>query len=273
MPIIDIPGSVSTGGVCSPWATEADLCDPCSDYDGAGALAADMLQAASDVLFELSGRQFPGTCSAVVRPCARRREANGRPESATGPPGWVKGWGWCGCGDGCSCEAPWQIDLGAYPITSVTQVKVDGAVLSPTLYRVDDWRTLVRLPDADGSNPGWPKSQRLDLPATAEGTWSVAYEWGREPPPMGVRAAAVLACELALACDPDTAEPCRLPKKVTAITREGITMVLAPSDFLTDGKVGIWEIDLLIRTYNPSHIRQRAQVWTPTMAHHVRPGT
>jgi hypothetical protein len=253
---------IGSGSTCSPWADEADLCSPCNDYANVGVLAGDMLQAASDVLFELSGRQFPGTCEATIRPVARcshiEQSVSLPVPRSTGPAG-------CGC-------APHHFSLPDYPVAAVSEVKIDGAVVSPSLYRVDDNRTLVRLADADGSNPGWPSGQRDDLPTTAEGTWSITYTWGREPPPMGVTAAAVLACELALACDPETVGDCRLPKNVTSVTREGVSLVLSPSDFLDrDGKTGLYEVDLFLRAVNPARVRQRASVWHSGMARSVRP--
>lgn len=266
-----MPGpSAST---CSEWATEDDLCSPCNDYANLGPIASDFLQAASDLLFEMSGRQFPGECTQTVRPCARRRWGRGQVDSA--PAGWSPGWGWCGCGAGaCSCGGLFSLELGAFPVVSVNEVLVDGAAVDASLYRVDDWRTLVRLEDADGSNPGWPRVQRLDRPDTDEDTFAVSFTWGRMPPPAGVTAAAVLACELALACDPENQDKCRLPKTVTSVTREGITMVLSPSDFLDkDGKTGIYEVDIFLRAYNPQRARSRAKVWWPGSEHHVRADT
>lgn len=261
-----------SASTCSEWATEDDICSPCNDYDNLGPIAADFIQAASDLLYEMSGRQFPGECSQTIRPCARRRW---RHQVDAAPPGWSTGWGWCGCGgSSCDCGGLYSIELGAYPIVSVDRVMVDGVELDPSRYRVDDWRTLVRLQDADGSNPGWPRVQQLDLPDTAADTWSVEFTWGRMPPPAGVTAAAVLACELALACDPENQSKCRLPKTVTSVTREGITMVLSPSDFLdANGKTGLYEVDMFLRAYNPQRARSRAKVWWPGSEHHRRADT
>lgn len=253
---------IGTGSTCTPWATEADLCSPCADYANAGVLAGDFLQAASDVLFELSGRQFPGVCEGTIRPMGRCHHVE---RNISLPTPRRSGAGGCGC-------SGFLFSLPDYPVVAVSEVRVDGAVIDPSLYRVDGNRVIVRLADADGSNPGWPSDQRLDLPTTAEGTWSISYSWGREPPPMGVTAAAVLACELALACDPETIEDCRLPKKVTSITREGVTMVLSPSDFLdSSGKTGLYEVDLFLGSYNPERIRRRPSVWHAGMARSVRP--
>lgn len=249
---------------CSPWATEADLCSPCNDYDVLGPIAGDMLQAASDVLYELSGRQFPGLCDATVRPCPK-------PCTGGGVLRTTRGSGRCGCG-GDLCTGRWyQADLGAYPIQSVTEVKVDGVVVDASKYRLDDRRRLVRLRDADGTNLGWPTTQAFDLPDTEEGTWSVSYTWGREPPEMGVRAAAVLACELALSCDPENGGTCRLPRNVTSASRDGITIQMSPQELAdTIMGTGMWEVENFLLAYNPKRLRQAASVWWPGSRHVVR---
>lgn len=253
---------IGTGSTCTPWATEADLCSPCNDYANVEVLAGDLLQAASDVLFELSGRQFNGVCDATIRP---ERRCVHVPRAVSLP---VPRRSSCGCG----CPG-WRFDLPDYPVNAITEVTVDGVVVDPARYRLDGNRQLVRLADADGTNPGWPTGQRIDLAATEVDTWSISYSWGREPPPMGVKAAAVLACELALSCDPETADQCRLPKNATSVSREGVSIVLSPSDFLDkDGKTGLYEVDLFLRSYNPQRIRQRASVWHIGMAgRSVRP--
>ena len=256
-------------GVCSAWITVNDRCSPCTDDISDEALEPWLLPA-SNIAYNLSGRQFPGACEVdPVRPCARRIVQR-RMDDAV-PHGWNRSWGVCSCGGPCSCAGNREIDLGYYPVVEILEVKVDGVVLDPSEYRVDNWRTLVRLRDPDGRNPGWPTWQELDLDDDQPGTWSVNFTWGREPPPEGVRAAAVLACELAMACNPDLAGECRLPKNVTSVTREGVTMVLSPSDFLDkDGKTGLWELDLFIRSVNPQRSQQNASVWAPGLGTTVR---
>lgn len=241
---------------CEPWATEADLCSPCSEYESV--MTEDLpwaLQAASDVLFRLSGRQFPGICQATVRPCSRSRG-----DRWPAPAGWTGSWGFCGCSrdDRCGCGSISSIALGG-SVEAVSEVKVDGEVLDAGAYRVDNHRWLVRT-DGDA----WPCCQRLDREDTELETFSVTYSYGRTPPPMGVRAAAVLACELAMACHDETVGQCRLPRSVSAITRQGVTMVITPADVLApNGKVGIHEVDLFIQAYNPSRLQRRATVLSP----------
>lgn len=256
-------------GTCTPWATVADVSSPCDDYEFDEALLEDALQVASDVLFDLTGRAWAGSCTEVVRPCSRYR--------ATGHAGgWHDGrtWaGWCGCARrrSCGCSRLSEIRLGGYPITGITAVKVDGDTLDPSLHRVDDHRWLVRLPDPDGTNPGWPCCQDLALPDTDEGTFSVEYVYGVEPPRGGVRAAASLGCQLALAWSPETVGQCRLPKRVTTIARQGVTLaVLDPLTLFRDGLTGLSDVDLWVASVWMGRKRRRSTVVVPGQGRAVR---
>lgn len=255
---------MATGQPCSPWVTQDDLCAPCDDLD----VDDRFLDMASGLLFQLDGYRYPGVCERTVRPCARPHGRRAMDDAVPAPSGWRwhPSWGSCACSGSCGCAGRRSVELGAFPIVDVAEVVVDGAVVDPALYRVDNRRWLTRLDNPDGTNPGWPTRQDLGQPDTAEGTWSVTFAWGREPPAAGVHAAAVLACELAMACDPALQGQCRLPKTVTSVTREGITMVLSPSDFIdANGKTGIWEVDMFLRADNPGRLRRNSTVWTPGM--------
>lgn len=247
--------------VCAPWADEADLCAPCNDYTVPGDLLADCLQSASEVLFALSGRQWSGLCTDVVRP-------GGIPyDQWLGIKAWpiYRGDSWWQ-----GYRGPWplglqpvaEVLLGGYPVVSITEVLLDGVALVDGIdYRVDNWRTLVRLANPQGMPRVWPAWQRMDLPATEVGTWQVTYQHGTEPPAMGRRAAALLACELAKACDPELfgGGECMLPERVTTIARQGVTaVVLDPFAFLDEGKTGIYQVDLFLTAANPGHLQRPA---------------
>ncbi|QOR55439.1 MAG: hypothetical protein SHS37scaffold145_90 [Phage 71_18] len=252
---------------CQPWATVADVCAPCDDYAGDAVLLDDCLQIASDLLFQLSGRQFPGVCEVTVRPwapCACNswlpygRNINSLQDFLA----WR-----IRLGGACSCT-PYSLDLGDYPIVGVSEVKVDGVVIDPgdgvaTGYRIDNYRSLVRLPDpVTGYRGVWPCCPVIDLPDTAQGTFSVTYSYGQSPPPGGVRAAATLGCQLALACI--SSNDCRLPQRVQSITRQGVSMVmLDPFDFLEDGKTGLFDVDLWLRSVNPGKLARPPAVLSP----------
>lgn len=235
---------------CEPWCTEADMCPPCDayDYDGAPDLQT-AIDIASSVLYNLSPTKYPGHCTRTIRPCARATRRSTAPAWRDAVAGWRQSWGFCGCNvdDRCGCGSTPQIELAAN-VVAITEVKIDGDLLDPSEYRLDERRMLVRLADADRHNTGWPCCQRLDLPDTEEGTWSVTFTHGRRPPPDGVRAAAVLACQLAISCDPDRAGDCQLPKRVTSITRQGLAVAMAidPQDFLDQGRTGLYEVDLFL---------------------------
>lgn len=262
---------------CTPWATTDDICSPCDDYSFPAGLLDDMLSVATDLLFELSGKRFPGSCQDVVRPCSQSFPADPFPNRVAGQRtvftnssnGSIQVSSSCGCSSprSCGCARLSEVTLGVEPITEINEIKVDGAILPSSSYRIDDYKFLVRT---DGES--WPCCQNLlNDPDTDDDTFQVDFTYGTPPPPAGVHAAAVLACELALACQPETLGECRLPRRVQSITRQGVSMVLLdPFEFLDQGRVGIIEVDLFLRTYNPNRLRRAATVISPDITERVR---
>lgn len=227
--------------VCSSWATDADLCTPCDDYTLDPTEIDAALLMASDVLFNFTRRRWMGVCAETVRPCAMQ------------------------CADprraGCSCGSVSSIELPGSPVVSITSVKVDGDVVPESEYRLDDAHTLVALGDRR-----WPNCQDMRLDDTEERTWSVTYEFGALPPIGGVKAAASLACQLVLACQPEAIRDgrCRLPKRITTITRQGITLaVLDPLSLFRDGLTGLPEVDLWVSSVNRGDTQRSAAVVDP----------
>ena len=129
------------------------------------------------------------------------------------------------------------------------------------------------MPESDSAErQGWPCCTRLDLADTEEDTWSITYTYGQNPPIGGIRAAAVLACELTLAFQPETVNQCRLPKRVTSITRQGVSMaILDPLTLFADGLTGLSEVDLWVSSVAVGAKRRRASVIVPGQpAHGIR---
>lgn len=244
--------------ICAPWATVDDVrsCTPCAEAELDEDSVDDAIRLASEVLYELSNRQWPGICTDTVRPCGC--------QTCDGP-SWPE-YGRYGHGDRldrydrrgglCGCSGLSQVTLGRYPVRDIVEVVVDGAVVSPSAYRVDDFRWLVRT---DGTS--WPCCQNLRLPSTDDGTWEVTFSYGAEPPPGGVDVAVALGCELALArCG---SSKCRLPQRVQSITRQGTSMVLLdPMQFLDQGRTGLYEVDLWLSAVAPKR-RTAAVVASP----------
>lgn len=146
------------------------FCDGLSDADVEA-----LLDDASDLVYFLSRGTVYGLCEATVRPCRV-----------------------CMCG---SCFACCSVDMLPLrgPVVEVTEVKIDGEVISPDLYRVTPRNFLYRVSD-DGNRPAsWPSSQALYLDDTEDGTFSVTYTHGMtEPYPVWVVNATIeAACDAA----------------------------------------------------------------------------
>lgn len=252
-------------GPCLTW-------DPiwCCDLTGASAaLTGSALAIATEVLYHLSGQRFD-ICEFTVRPC-RRECANGWLGGFGGyglgnwwewgglyPRPYLFGGAWynltCGsCAGECSCTMLEEAWLPS-PVASIVSVKLDGASLPASAYRVDDYRKLVRV---DGGT--WPICQDLSKPDTATNTWSVTLTVGESVPQVGRWAVGELACELIKSC---TGQACFLPTNATQITRQGITIDFPTfSELLVSGSLGLRWCDIFIATYNPNRLRAAPMVW------------
>lgn len=270
-----------TAAPCQPWITAQDVLDCCDGATSDTSLLEDAALAASEVLYQLSGRQFAGVCEQTVRPCAN--DCGCWPSSSLFPglsPGapqfpvglwgwWGGGWGWGASGCGCGCLS--QALLPGYPVVEITEVKIDGVVLDSDEYRLDEFRWLTRMADADGDPQYWPSCQRLDLPDTEEGTWSASYSFGMVPPTIGAKAASQLACEILGACG---GGECALPQGTIQVTRAGITVLKEP--FLVWGRrngnwaTGLSLVDVFLSAYNPRGLRRRPIAWSPGQPRYAR---
>lgn len=148
----------------------------------------------------------------------------------------------CGCSGACGHDCVSEIVLPG-PVGSIQSVTIDGSVIDPTAYRVDNGDHLVRQ---DGGT--WPTCQNMSLPAGAVGTFTVTYTQGAEPNELLNFAAGLLAIEFVAAAT--SKGNCRLPSGVTQITRQGIAMNIT-SGLFENGMTGIREVDAVIRIYNP----------------------
>jgi len=194
-----------------------------------------LIQVASKILFERTCRRFPGECEVELRPCDPCRT----------------------CKECCDCRYEFIPLAGPYPVSEITEVKVDGVVVPPANYRLDEYIRLVRT---DGER--WPRSQNLnaDPDVPGERTLVVRYTTGRPVPDDLQYAAALLTCELRRACG---GLPCSLPERVTSITRDGVSyQVLDAQEVVFNGSFGVPMIDAILKSYPCKDSRHKPQMTT-----------
>ncbi len=241
---------------CQPWIEPEEVADCCgvtagSDNTEALTAAADN---ASDILFQLTGSRYTGTCERVVRPVGQ-----------------------------AICWAPRvhrldtftlsQVKLAGY-VTSIVEVLIDGAPIDPAGYRIDEHRYLTRMADAEGNRQVWPRSQRMDRPPTEENTFEITYQHGIDPPGPGIAAAIALACELYKACPAPGDTPlgeCKLPSGATRIVRQGVTIeiVSALAGMLAKGATGLTDVDAFLSVY--ARKGRASAIWSPDIRQFARP--
>lgn len=252
---------------CEPWPL-SPICLPQGwtvDPAGWSERQRYAVEAAFSWLSRLSGNVF-GLCTVTLRPCRRMKCQDQYPyfnwfgvplNSSPWIPVMRDGVPYnitCGCGyrSTCGCGPICEVTLDG-PVYDILQVKVDGAVIDPATYWVDDYRKLVRASGYDC----WPDCQDLDKPDTEKSTWSVTYRRGTLPGPMGEIALTLLAAETdkLFNCD----KTCQLPKGATRVTREGVSYEVE----IPTGRTGIRLVDQWLDAVNPYHARNTMGVYSP----------
>ncbi len=241
-----------------PWITLEQLDKPTS-ID-----ALDAVQAASLILFMLSGQKYGGLQRVSEQYIC---EASGAPVGCRWDPG-VKGWwnphidGWTYLRDAQSLATgrtrgyPGRnIRLRYGPVRRIESITLGGSEINPSQYSLLSSTTV-----------------------TTDGSWGVCdssgpiitYDFGREPPALGRMAARRLANELVLAAEGD--DSCSLPSGVTSVSRQGISFeIFDPQDFMDKGHTGLYEVDLFLAIVNPNKSKKRAKVFSPDMRRAYRP--
>jgi len=261
VPPLPLLGGDSMAGPCSAWTTAEDVFACCSADDVASdpEMYEDSINQASQLLYELSGRQFLGTCQKTVRPCNTGCGCNWQILSR----GYVVwgGGGWACDGVACGCSPAARVLLSGEPVQEIIEVKIDGDVVDPSEYRLDQHRYLTRK-----NSGSWPACQDITVDDTEDGSFSIEYTYGKNPPLAGQSAAAELACEIYRACTMGSDE-CALPAGVSRITRQGIT--IERNAFASWGRqFGTWRTglpltDLFLNSYNPGGLRRKPTFMTP----------
>lgn len=246
-------------GPCTNWCLTQDV-TACYSAIPASACLSSAVKMASELLFEISGRSFPGYCQSTVRPCADGHGQCGQILSRGHIVSWGGMRGWRGSDDEpCGCGSWLQkVTLAGTP-QAVIQVMIDGIVIPEASYRLDPDGTLFRT---DGG--AWPICQNMAAAGNAPGAFQIKYAHGYQPPELGRKAAVQLASEFYKAC---SNQACKLPAGVTKIVRQGIEITRAANLF-REGATGLAMVDSFIHAYGCGD--QGTIVLTPEVINRAR---
>lgn len=252
--------STATVGPCDGWDPDTSCCPDWDTYTPE--LQQSAIDYATFVLWAATGRRF-GLCTKTVRPCT------GTTCNQAGIYGfyWSEGaWLpyilnglWRNYTCGCVCSATCQVYLPG-PVNSIISVTVDGETVDPASYRVDNAQWLVRTHN-ESIEDCWPSMQDFNMDPPAADTFVVSYLRGLAVPPVLQKAAGELACEWAKSC---LGLPCRLPSRVTSISRQGISVSLVNVDeLLRNGLTGLESVDQIIHSVNPFGLASSMKIASP----------
>lgn len=214
------------------WISAADTIDPTGPYTESA------VEFASLVLYKLSGEKYTG-----VQTTTEVYTADLNLPNVTNPT----------LISGNMYNIPKFVDgqrnlrLRNNPVRSVTSVTYQGRELDPTEYSLRNSSYIIRA----NSLP-WVLNNVQEL--------EVTYTHGTPIPSSGKRAAARLANELILSYM--KSPNCSLPERISSVARQGVSYtVLDPQEFINNGKVGIYEIDLFLAAVNPNKAKKRPKVF------------
>lgn len=224
-----------------PWATVDQLLDPTHVY------AEISIQSASHILYKLTGEKFQGIHTTTEYFGGEAQSVDIQPVVISGgmynlPLSSYSKYG-------PSFIKDQKIYLRHRPVRNIIEVVELGKVVDPTNYSLRDRHFLRKK-----NGMGWILNQFNEL--------EVTYEYGALPPTAGVRAAITLADQLYL--NEIGSDQCALPARVTSINRQGVNITaLDPQEFLMNGRTGIYEVDLFIKTYNPNKAQKKSKLIVP----------
>jgi len=250
------------------WTVDTSCCPGWADISQT--IRDNAVTLSSYVLWALTGRQF-GDCPIMVRPCGQQIGqtyrtygvwTDGYYDGSIGP-NWTPyvdvggAWRNCGCASACSCVPSSQVKL-AGPVTSITEVLVNGLVVPASDYRVDVAQGIYWLVAENGRV--WPDCQDFNQPANGSNAFQVTYTRGRALPAGGPQINGLLACEFAKLC---AGQACALSPAATSISRDGVTYeILTAEDLIAKGFTPMANVNQWVFAANPRGLIQRPRVFS-----------
>jgi hypothetical protein len=222
---------------CEAFATLTDvLSAPCGcSFTEAedGALLTELVDEATDMLYVLSGGRVTGRCTRKVWPIKTGECSDYEYQS------WV------------SRDSVDSIPLPG-PDTAVTQVKIDGSVVSPSDYFLLDGYKLVRR------SGDWPVSNDITKADTQQGTFTITVQFGWDIREIARRAAIELTCLL-------YSSPARLSRLrgVVSANIQGVSVQMDPEEV---AEMGLPELNRFMDFHAPRGVAVLG-VWSPELSH------
>ncbi|URC17643.1 head-to-tail adaptor [Gordonia phage Tardus] len=219
---------------------------------------------ATEILWALSGRVF-GTRLVTVRPSHRppRRGSTYDGTLSPGRHGVYAASGLligstaqvltqCSCiVDDCRHQTAADLALPG-PVAEVVEIRIDGAVVPDTTYRIRNHRWVRRT---DGR--AWPMRQNLNAADNEVGAFAVTYRQGIDAPEAAQYAAGIMAVEYIKS---RRGQKCRLPRGVTEANRNGLQVTIDPRAYFAEGMTGIEDVDQWLLAVNPHRLSQTSEV-------------
>lgn len=240
-----------------------------------------MQRVATEYLWAMTGRRIGPDCPVTVRPCRKRcadafsflwqGQFLGAGYQFTGPfipymvDGQMRNATFCGCVSDCNCGPELCTFELPGPIYQIDSIYINGTLVDPATYTVQDSGTVVRLSAADGTNPCWPDCQDMTVGDLDDGAFSVTYSTGLAVPQMGVLAATKLTEHLIRGC---SGNGCGCGtgtrQNLQRLSRQGVDLEFAdPQELFDDGRTGIEAVDWFIRAMNPYGLASPMRVLSP----------
>ena len=232
------------------WITAADLAQPTADS------ASDAAAYASYVLYKLTGEKYPGVSTSVdiytmnidrptlIQDYGAALSLIGLPLTYLEHITVYEGYD----------ARPIRLKLRSTPVQSVTRVIEGKTLYAPEDYLIGNKNFLLKT-----------GNRRWELEAGV----LVEYTHGTVVPAAGKMAAIELANQMVLLeTDPDA---CLLPDRVTSISRQGVSFtILDPQNFLKEGRTGLYNVDLFIKSVNPVNALKKAKIFSPDVPKGIR---
>lgn len=223
----------------TPWITAAETAFPESPY------AQTAVEYATFVLYKLTAEKYPGISRTTESYVAESRGSSHADPVSTEALQNIQR-----IGVPTSIQYPKRLYLRGTPAHEVFSVHYGETLLDSSEYILFNKRFLKL---SNGAIWNYACDQR---------GITVDYSYGMLPPQAGILAATTLANELLILMgEGSDMNQCRIPERVRSVSREGISFdMVDPQEFMDDGRTGIWEIDLFIRTANPSRAKKQPRL-------------